>query len=70
MAEAILRIENLSKSFEGSVVFDDISFTLVEGELSSIIGPNGAGKTTLFNLITGYHLPEQGKILFRDQEIT
>jgi branched-chain amino acid transport system ATP-binding protein len=70
MAEAILRIENLSKSFEGSVVFDDISFTVVEGELSSIIGPNGAGKTTLFNLITGYHIPEQGKILFRDQEIT
>lgn len=70
MPDDILRIENLSKAFEGSVVFDDISFAISNGELSSIIGPNGAGKTTLFNLITGYHIPDHGKILFDGKNIT
>lgn len=69
MPDAILKIENLSKSFEGSQVFNDVSFAIPEGELSSIIGPNGAGKTTLFNLITGYHVPDSGKILFRGSNI-
>lgn len=69
MPDYALRIEHLSKSFEGSQVFNDVSFAIEEGELSSIIGPNGAGKTTLFNLITGYHVPNQGKILFRGQNI-
>ncbi len=69
MPEAILKIENLSKSFEGSQVFNDVNFAIPEGELSSIIGPNGAGKTTLFNLITGYHVPDKGRILFGGKNI-
>ncbi|MCA1959877.1 MAG: ABC transporter ATP-binding protein [Desulfomonile sp.] len=69
MAEKILRIENLSKSFEGTQVFNNISFVIEKGELSSIIGPNGAGKTTLFNLITGYHIPDQGRVIFKGQDI-
>jgi branched-chain amino acid transport system ATP-binding protein len=69
MASDILRIENLSKAFNGHTVINDISFAISEGELSAIIGPNGAGKTTLFNLITGYHLPSSGRILFRGKNI-
>lgn len=69
MTNHVLRIEHLSKGFEGNQVFDDVSFAIVEGELSSIIGPNGAGKTTLFNLITGYHVPDQGKVFLRDLNI-
>jgi branched-chain amino acid transport system ATP-binding protein len=69
MSADILRIDHLSKSFEGNQVFKDVNFAIPEGELSSIIGPNGAGKTTLFNLITGYHVPDQGKILFKDTNI-
>lgn len=69
MPDAILEIEGLSKSFEGSQVFNDVNFAISEGELSSIIGPNGAGKTTLFNLITGYHVPDSGRILFRGENI-
>lgn len=49
---------------------NDVSFEIVEGELSSIIGPNGAGKTTLFNLLTGHLRPEIGRILFKEREIT
>jgi branched-chain amino acid transport system ATP-binding protein len=69
MTEPILRIENLSKSFEGTQVFNNISFHVEERELSAIIGPNGAGKTTLFNLMTGYHIPNTGRILFKNKNI-
>ncbi|MBI5569584.1 MAG: ABC transporter ATP-binding protein [Desulfomonile tiedjei] len=69
MANHILSIEHVSKSFEGLQVFNDVSFAIAEGELSSIIGPNGAGKTTLFNLITGYHIPDDGKIVFEGRNI-
>jgi branched-chain amino acid transport system ATP-binding protein len=70
MANDILRIENLTKSFNGNNVIDNVSFSIPEGELSSIIGPNGAGKTTLFNLITGYYLPNSGKIFFQNKDIS
>lgn len=70
MPEDILRIENLSKSFDGNPIFNDVSFAVSEGELSAIIGPNGAGKTTMFNLITGYHVPDSGRIVFRGKDIS
>ncbi|MCK4789022.1 MAG: ABC transporter ATP-binding protein [Desulfobacteraceae bacterium] len=70
MGNIILKIENLSKSFNGNTVIDNISFSIPEGELSSIIGPNGAGKTTIFNLITGYHLPDSGRIFFQGKDIS
>lgn len=69
MDKNILRIERLSKSFDGNSVIAGVSLDLERGELSSIIGPNGAGKTTLFNLITGYHLPDEGRILFEGRDI-
>jgi branched-chain amino acid transport system ATP-binding protein len=69
MSDAILSIENLSKSFEGNQVFNNISFSVEPGELSAIIGPNGAGKTTLFNLITGALVPDEGKIIFEGRNI-
>lgn len=65
----VLKIENLVKSFNGNTVISDVNLSIPEGELSAIIGPNGAGKTTLFNLITGYHLPNRGKIYFEDKSI-
>lgn len=69
MARDILRIERLFKAFNGHSVISNVNFSVLEGELSSIIGPNGAGKTTLFNLITGYHLPNQGRILFEGKDL-
>jgi branched-chain amino acid transport system ATP-binding protein len=69
MSEHVLRVENLSKSFEGNRVFHDISFSVEQGELSSIIGPNGAGKTTLFNLMTGYHVPDTGRVMLQGLDV-
>jgi branched-chain amino acid transport system ATP-binding protein len=69
MKPEVLKIDRLIKSFNGNTVISDISVTFEQGELSAIIGPNGAGKTTFFNLITGYHLPNSGKIYFEGQSI-
>ena len=70
MPEDILRIENISKSFDGNPIFKDVSFSVTRGELSAIIGPNGAGKTTMFNLITGYHVPDSGRIIFKGKDVS
>lgn len=60
----ILHIENLSKSFEGLRLFEDVNITLQQGTINSLFGGNGSGKTTFFNLIGGYEKPDAGKIHF------
>ena len=66
----ILRIENLTVSFDGFKAVDSLSMAITEGELRVIIGPNGAGKTTLLDMICGKTRPTSGSILFRDIELT
>lgn len=67
---AILQVDHVTKRFGGLIAVNDVSFELEEGEILGLIGPNGAGKTTLFNCINGVYRPEEGRILFRGQDIT
>jgi branched-chain amino acid transport system ATP-binding protein len=67
---AILEVRSLTKRFDGLVALDTIDLEIARGELAALIGPNGSGKTTLFNCITGFLRPEEGKVLYKDQEIT
>jgi branched-chain amino acid transport system ATP-binding protein len=67
---AILRLENVQKSFGALVVADAISFEVPEGQALGIIGPNGAGKSTLFNLITGNIPADSGRIEFDGRDVT
>lgn len=67
---AILQINELTKAFEGLVAVQKFSARLESGELCALIGPNGSGKTTIFNLITGIYEPTDGKITFKDRDIT
>ena len=66
----VLETAGLRKSFGGVLVIDDLSVQLNEGEALGIIGPNGAGKTTLFNLMTGVHRPDDGRVVFKGRDIT
>ena len=66
----MFRVEKLKKKFGGLTAVNDVSFSLEEGEVSSIIGPNGAGKTTLFNLLTGHLRPDSGSVFFKDKDIS
>ena len=70
MSEVILKAENVTQRFGGLVAVNAVNFELRKGEIVGIIGPNGAGKTTFFNDITGVYTPTEGKILFKDQDIT
>jgi branched-chain amino acid transport system ATP-binding protein len=66
----ILETKNLSHDFSGLQALTDVNLDIREGERHAIIGPNGAGKTTLFNAITGTYIPSNGKILFKEHDIT
>jgi len=66
----LLKIENLMKAFGGFQATDGVSLSVENGSLCSLIGPNGAGKTTLFNQITGYLVPDSGRVAFKGAEIT
>lgn len=66
----ILKLENLSKNFDGVKAVDDLSFEIGKGEITALIGPNGSGKTVTFNLITGFYRPASGKIIFNGKNIT
>ncbi|MBB3570151.1 ABC transporter ATP-binding protein [Rhizobium sp. BK491] len=66
----ILALENVSKSFGALKVADDVSFALESGEAFGIIGPNGAGKSSLFNLISGNLRVDEGRIIYRNEDVT
>lgn len=66
----ILEISGLSKSFRGLRAVNDVSFTVKEGSITGIIGSNGAGKTTVFNMISGVLVPTDGKITYKEEDIT
>jgi branched-chain amino acid transport system ATP-binding protein len=66
----LLEVENLMKAFGGFQATDGVDLSVEKGSLQALIGPNGAGKTTLFNQITGYLVPDSGRIAFKGEEIT
>ena len=68
--ETILKVMRLNKSFGGLKATNDVDYEMTTRELSAIIGPNGAGKSTFFNLLTGYHKVDSGKVFFKGRDIT
>lgn len=66
----IIRTEGLGKYFGEMAAVHAVNLNLQQELFTSVIGPNGAGKTTLINLLSGYLLPDTGRIYFRDTEIT
>jgi branched-chain amino acid transport system ATP-binding protein len=70
MAEALLRVEQVSKRFGGLLAVDQASLTADAGRITALIGPNGAGKTTLFAIVTGFLPPSGGRIHYDGLDIT
>jgi len=69
-AEMLLRVDGIHLSFGGVRALADVSFQIMQGEVSSIIGPNGAGKSSMLNCINGVYLPQKGTITFRGETRT
>jgi len=66
----ILRLDGVSKRFGGVVAADDVTFSVMPGEVHGLIGPNGAGKSTMMNLISGIYTPDAGRIYLNEQDIS
>ncbi|MFZ5644855.1 MAG: ABC transporter ATP-binding protein [Bacillota bacterium] len=70
MINLLLRVEGLTRQFEGIVAVNNVSFDIKKDEILAVIGPNGAGKSTVFNLISGILRPTSGKIYLKGDSIT
>ena len=70
MSDALLRFENVTKSYGDFTVFSDISLEVHEKEVVSIIGSSGSGKTTLLRCINLLETPSSGQVLYHGQDIT
>ena len=67
---SVLHVDQVTKSFDGETVIENISIKLNKGEIVSLLGVSGGGKTTLFNLIAGIKLPDEGRIYLDGEDIT
>ena len=64
------RAEDLAINFGGIRAVDGVTFEVEAGQVFTIIGPNGAGKTTIFNLVSRIYDASEGRLIFRDEDIT
>lgn len=61
----------MTKIFDGEVVaVDDVSFKVEEGQILTLLGPSGCGKSTILRTIAGFNIPEKGRVIFEDREVT
>lgn len=65
----MLEVQNLYRSYRGIPAVQDVSFKIAAGEIVGFLGPNGAGKSTTVKMITGMLRPNDGRVLFRGQDI-
>src|SRR5712692_3288183 len=65
----ILAARGLSKSFGGSRALDDVSLTVLPGEVHGLLGENGSGKSTLIKILAGYHAPDAGELEVNGQSV-
>lgn len=66
----MLRLENISKSYDGVTILKNINLEIEKGEIISILGPSGSGKTTFLNLILGLTEADEGRIVYDGKDLT
>lgn len=69
MTNVALKVEEVTKQYEGHLAVDNISFEVSQGVLFGMLGPNGAGKTSTIRMITGITLPDKGKIFLKGKRV-
>ena len=65
----IIELKNITKSFDGEVVLDNVSLDIYDNEFITLLGPSGCGKTTTLRLIGGFETPDEGDIVFMGEKI-
>jgi branched-chain amino acid transport system ATP-binding protein len=67
---SVLETHAVSIRFGGVQALRDVTLTVNEFEIVGLIGPNGAGKTTIFNCITGFYRPQEGRVVFKGDDVS
>lgn len=67
---ALLEVSGVSVSFDGFSAINNLSFSIAEGELRAVIGPNGAGKTTFMDIVTGKTRPDEGVVVWGEENVS
>ena len=67
MKKIIVDLKNITKSFDGEKVLDNISLYIRENEFITLLGPSGCGKTTTLRIIAGFETPDSGEVYFEDK---
>ena len=70
MHQPLIDLQHISKSFDSTMVLDDLSLTVKENSFVTLLGPSGCGKTTTLRIIGGFESPDTGKVIFDGQDIT
>jgi iron(III) transport system ATP-binding protein len=67
---SFLRLENLTKRFDGTLAVDHLSLAIERGELLALLGPSGSGKTTTLRLLAGFEVPDAGRVSIEGEDVT
>ena len=70
MSTKLLDLVNITKSYDGVTILDDLNLYISENEFLTLLGPSGCGKTTTLRILGGFETPDAGKVLFNGQDIT
>jgi len=70
MNKVLIDLKNISKSFDGQMVLDDLNLYIRENEFLTLLGPSGCGKTTTLRILGGFETPDKGTVIFDGRDIT
>ncbi|MFV0243361.1 MAG: ABC transporter ATP-binding protein [Lacrimispora sphenoides] len=70
MGQPLIDLRNITKSFDGTMVLDDLNLSVKENAFVTLLGPSGCGKTTTLRIIGGFESPDKGQVIFDGQDIT
>ena len=70
MGKKLIDFIDITKSYNGNVVLDDLNLYIRENEFLTLLGPSGCGKTTTLRIIGGFTSPDSGKVIFGGEDIT
>ncbi len=70
MSTKLIDLQNISKSYDGNLILDDMNLYIRENEFLTLLGPSGCGKTTTLRIIGGFETPDTGRVMFNGQDIT
>ena len=70
MENAILTLENITKSFDDKMILNNLNLEIGKNEFVTLLGPSGCGKTTTLRIIGGFEMPDEGRVMFEGKDIT